>query len=413
MAAASARVRSRSRSPPRGSATRQDGRGVGRVRWYSGRRQTGIVDADDGHELLVPVGGAANRNFVPSTPGGLIHGTRVSFTDVAQSDGNGALARACVDVRPVENLQQPGLTCGVETRIGGRVANEDRLVANDIYDLGFLAGIFDGHGGTNCVDYVSQRLPQALYECYGERARRTGLLTPALEEELIRASLDEAFAVVDAEFLREARVQEVRDGTTAVVALLAHGFEASSSSSSSVPGCSGGVAKLFVANCGDSRAILVRGRKALPLSEDHKPERRDETLRIQKAGGLVIQDLATGIHRVGKKRGEHRLFLSTSRAFGNKELKEPQPLVISEPEVVVHTLAPEDWAVVLGCDGVWNTMSDQDVANTVWHVISFQGLGPVEAANEVANRAQGLGSTDNVTVVVMRLGWATPPKRMM
>merc|ERR1712151_171845 len=115
----------------------------------------------------------------------------------------------------------------------------------------------------------------------------------------------------------------------------------------------------------------------------------DETRRILKAGGIVIQD-QSGTHRVGRKKGEHRLFLSTSRAFGDRELKEPQPLVISEPEVMVHTLAPQDWAVVLGCDGVWNTMSDQDVANAVWHVISFQGLGPVEAANEVANRAQGL-----------------------
>uniref|UniRef100_A0A7S1LSY6 PPM-type phosphatase domain-containing protein n=1 Tax=Alexandrium catenella TaxID=2925 RepID=A0A7S1LSY6_ALECA len=194
--------------------------------------------------------------------------------------------------------------------------------------------------------------------------------------------------------------------------MLAHGFEALPTQSS-VPGCKGGVAKLFVANCGDCRAILVRGRKARPLSEDHKPERRDETARIQKSGGIVIQDLNTGIFRVARKKGQQRLFLSTSRAFGDLELKEPRPLVIAEPEIVVHTLEPEDWAVVLGCDGVWGVLSDQDVADAVWQVMAHNRGGPVEAAQEVAKRSEAAGSTDNVTVLVMRLGWAQPPARMM
>ncbi|XP_047966544.1 protein phosphatase 2C 3-like isoform X2 [Salvia hispanica] len=45
---------------------------------------------------------------------------------------------------------------------------------------------------------------------------------------------------------------------------------------------------IVVANCGDSRAVLCRNGKAIPLSTDHKPDRPDEMNRIQAAGGRVI-----------------------------------------------------------------------------------------------------------------------------
>ena len=55
--------------------------------------------------------------------------------------------------------------------------------------------------------------------------------------------------------------------------------------------CGGGPTELtvHVANVGDCRALLCRGGKATRLSEDHKPDRRDERARIVKAGGLVTQ----------------------------------------------------------------------------------------------------------------------------
>ena len=111
--------------------------------------------------------------------------------------------------------------------------------------------------------------------------------------------------------------------------------------------------------------MLLRGRKAIRLTQDssgpggcpvlsdrtflqdHKPERPDETARIQQAGGIVIST-PCGTHRVGKKNGQwlHAAlvsacfvvynnvtrftsccvccvrFLSTSRSFGDLELKE-------------------------------------------------------------------------------------------
>jgi serine/threonine protein phosphatase PrpC len=42
--------------------------------------------------------------------------------------------------------------------------------------------------------------------------------------------------------------------------------------------------KIYVANAGDSRCVLGRAGKAVPLSFDHKPDNDEEKRRIEAAG---------------------------------------------------------------------------------------------------------------------------------
>ncbi|KAL2557505.1 putative protein phosphatase 2C 24 [Forsythia ovata] len=77
--------------------------------------------------------------------------------------------------------------------------------------------------------------------------------------------------------------------------------------------------KIIIANCGDSRAVLCRNGKAVPLSIDHKPDRPDELNRIQAAGGRIIYWDGPRVLGV----------LAMSRAIGDNYLK---PYVSCEPE---------------------------------------------------------------------------------
>ena len=60
----------------------------------------------------------------------------------------------------------------------------------------------------------------------------------------------------------------------------------------------------YVANIGDSRAVLSRGGQVVPLSFDHKPDLTEERNRIEKAGGFVKEGRVNGT-------------LSLSRSFGD------------------------------------------------------------------------------------------------
>ena len=52
--------------------------------------------------------------------------------------------------------------------------------------------------------------------------------------------------------------------------------------------------KIYVANAGDSRAVLSENKEAIPMSFDHKPENEEEKKRIEDAGGYVHMNRVNG-----------------------------------------------------------------------------------------------------------------------
>ena len=85
---------------------------------------------------------------------------------------------------------------------------------------------------------------------------------------------------------------------------------------------------LYIANAGDSRAVLCRAGTAIPLSLDHKPAQMRERRRILNAGGFV--------NNVGRVNGN----LNLSRSLGdlkykaNKEVSRPDQIISAEPDIV-------------------------------------------------------------------------------
>ena len=66
--------------------------------------------------------------------------------------------------------------------------------------------------------------------------------------------------------------------------------------------------EIYCANAGDSRTVLSRGKAAVPLSEDHKPDDQIERKRIYNANGFVEDGRVNGM-------------LALSRALGDFEYK--------------------------------------------------------------------------------------------
>ncbi|KAG7630847.1 PPM-type phosphatase domain [Arabidopsis suecica] len=157
--------------------------------------------------------------------------------------------------------------------------------------------------------------------------------------------------------------------------------------------------KIIVSNCGDSRAVLCRNGVAIPLSVDHKPDRPDELIRIQQAGGRVIY--WDGARVLG--------VLAMSRAIGDNYLK---PYVIPDPEVTVTDRTDEDECLILASDGLWDVVPNETACGVARMCLRGAGAGDdsdaahnacSDAALLLTKLALARQSSDNVSVVVVDL----------
>lgn len=236
---------------------------------------------------------------------------------------------------------QQSQTFGVSTIQGRRPNQEDRFAVVEqlpgVNDCGFYA-VYDGHGGDRAAQFASQGMHKRLVSC------------EAFAGNDLVAALHHAFHEVETEFLNMAGREGLRDGTTAVVALVQED-------------------RLTLAHVGDSRGVLCRGGTAVELTHDHKPESEEEKRRIEALGGFVSY--------IGCWRAMG--ILAMSRAIGDLFLK---PYVSAEPEVSTIMLETKDEFFVLASDGIFDVFDNDQVVRIVRSAHT-----PHEAATLLTNSA--------------------------
>lgn len=127
--------------------------------------------------------------------------------------------------------------------------------------------------------------------------------------------------------------------------------------------------KCYIANLGDSRAVLYRTtnkeKQAIELSRDHKPTRPDEKERIIRSGGRVER-----LIHDGTPVGPYRVWaddegpgIAMTRTLGDLQAKKIG--LISEPEIEGLELNHHDNFIVIGSDGLWDVMSSAEVVGFI------------------------------------------------
>ncbi|KAG3120416.1 hypothetical protein PI124_g3678 [Phytophthora idaei] len=259
---------------------------------------------------------------------------------------------------------------GVSLAQGARPYMEDRYSVierllddeEDTDSSPSLLAVYDGHNGAYASEYARRRFKDMLGENedlveISRRAQHSDLTEGDVDK--IRELLVDAFATVDAEILQRTVILNKRDGSTVLLGLLVGG-------------------KLFVANLGDSRAVLAQADEAsddeeeedvpsaVRLSVDHKPDLTEETERVEDAGGKVI---FSGCWRVA--HDQIPLRLAISRSLGDHPLKTNMPascsapLVSVVPDVRVLNVEAAGEYLVFASDGLWDRLSDDDAAKIV------------------------------------------------
>ncbi|XP_078785928.1 integrin-linked kinase-associated serine/threonine phosphatase 2C isoform X2 [Oryzias latipes] len=297
----------------------------------------------------------------------------------------------------VKRVCLPELKAYVAARRGEREEMQDaHVLLPDL--MGFLPSqpelvsrlsyfaVFDGHGGARASRFAAEHLHHNLAKKFPPTGDAEHL------DKLIRKCLLDTFRQTDEDFLKKASSQKPswKDGSTATCVLVVDDV-------------------LYVANLGDSRAVMCRTEAAadgqqkllaLALSKEHNPTIYEERMRIQRAGGTVRDGRVLGV-------------LEVSRSIGDGQYKRCG--VISTPDLRRCQLTANDRFILLACDGLFKVFSADEALRFVLNVLQEAGVeqkaGLTEeelrfeaACQQLASEAVKRGCADNVTVILVSIG---------
>ncbi|KAL1514535.1 hypothetical protein AB1Y20_003632 [Prymnesium parvum] len=243
-----------------------------------------------------------------------------------------------------------------------------------------LFGVYDGHAklGHEVSQYVMETLPGIVKAWM-------------LQTDNPRQVLREAYLEVDKALANH--MDASVSGTTAVTCYLRRNH-------------------IWVANAGDSRAMVCRSSKdgclGIALSVDHKPDTPNELKRILAMGGYVTPAGSNG----SPARVWHNLRgLAMARSIGDHAAATVG--VIPDPEITEYDVHDDDVCMVIASDGVWEFLSNEEVANLVYRtcVISKDPQRIVETIVDEAShrwKVEEGDYRDDITVVVLMFPWQSP-----
>ncbi|CAN1340586.1 Probable protein phosphatase 2C 44 [Linum perenne] len=231
------------------------------------------------------------------------------------------------------------------------------------HELGLFA-IFDGHLGDSVASYLKDNLIDNI------------LNEPIFWEDPAGA-IKNAYCSTDNLILKNS-LQLGPGGSTAVTAIVIDGKD------------------LWVANIGDSRAVVCESGAANQLTVDHEPH--TERKRIENRGGFVTTlpgiscifiCIAGDVPRVNGQ-------LAVARAFGDQSLKAH---LTSEPDVRHVPIDSTMEFVILASDGLWKVMKNQEAVDLV-----KDKKDPQAAAKRLTTEALARNSKDDISCIVIRFG---------
>ena len=212
-------------------------------------------------------------------------------------------------------------------------------------------GVCDGHGlfGQDISTYLVNNLPQNM----NQNVINKGLKNLSNEKITTLSNLfQETFIQTNTSLNDDERIDSSFSGSTCVSLLFTP-------------------TRICCINVGDSRCIIGKfdGYEWISkaLSRDHKPSEPDEMNRILKYGGRVESFRDNYGNFVGPERVWNTDMngpgLAMSRSFGD-EIAHKIGVVV-DPEILEYFCLKEDKFIILGSDGIWEFISNDEVVDIV------------------------------------------------
>ncbi|CAN6290747.1 unnamed protein product [Urochloa humidicola] len=224
---------------------------------------------------------------------------------------------------------------------------------------GTFVGVYDGHGGPETSRFINNHLFNHLRKFATEHK----CMSADVIRKAFQATEEGFLSLVSREWSLKPQIASV--GSCCLVGVI----------------CSG---TLYVANLGDSRAVLGRLVKAtgeilaMQLSSEHNACYEEVRQELQSAH-LDDPQIVVLKHNVWRVKG----LIQISRSIGDVYLKRPEynreplhskfrlretfqrPILSSDPQITEHRIQPNDQFVIFASDGLWEHLSNQEAVNLV------------------------------------------------
>ena len=254
------------------------------------------------------------------------------------------------------------------------------------------AGVCDGHGlfGQDISTYLVNNLPQNM----NHNVINKGIKNLSNENISILSNLfQETFIQTNASLNEDERIDSSYSGSTCVSLLFTP-------------------TRICCINVGDSRCVLGKFNgyewSSKALSRDHKPSEPDEMNRILKNGGKVESFRDNNGNFVGPERVWSKEMdgpgLAMSRSFGD-EIAHKIGVVV-DPEIMEYYFLKEDKFIILGSDGIWEFISNDEVVEIVKDYYLENNIeGAIEHLYNEASKRWIMEEEviDNITIIVIFL----------
>ena len=277
--------------------------------------------------------------------------------------------------------------------------------------------IFDGHGGEECSEFLKENFDKYLIENKNFPYD-------------IKLSMIETFQKIEEDFFKlkckeDSFEDSDKSGSCALVTLIYDN-------------------KIYIANIGDSRAIMSvnGGTKVKQLTIDHKPDNIKEFERAIKTGSKIYLDDnddpfrdestlefikdKTELEKMKEIKDnntdDEKIFrvypsdLAVMRTIGDIKAKKKEfggvpGTIINIPDIFVFEINCNNDFIVMGCDGIFDDLSNEEIVNAAW--LAFKNRGKeknydihelsMEACDLIIKYGLEKQTTDNLSCIVIGL----------
>ena len=241
-------------------------------------------------------------------------------------------------------------------------------------------GVYDGHCGAWVAEALTQNLHKKLVEAK--------VFEPSEEKINYEEVFQEVFDGLDKTICEKLRENKHNDGSTCVTVSFTPKGE------------------MVCAHAGDSRAIARVGGKALELTLDHDADpkvNKAENARVLERGGKV--EFIKGSWRINSN-------LSVTRAFGDTNLKNDDPPIVSaDAEVTVHPHNPDMDILIVCSDGLHHLLDNQETIKIAGKKPSAEETCLGLFSEIDSNTKSQLKGHDNTTVLTIKMRSGVLPKQ--